>query len=328
VASRPVLRYSYRSFDRQWALDDPRMAKTDSPSLWQSASDRQLYLASLLTKPLGTGQAITACTAIPDLDFYSGRGGKDIIPLWRDAAATQPNMTAGLGRALGTLLGRPAPGVEELAAYCYALLASSAYQARFAAELETPGLRVPITADNDLWQQAVTAGKELLWLHTYAERFRDPAGGRGTDVPAVDGIEWLSPVLQMPADMSEVGYDDEAGILTIGDGRVGGVRADVRNYSVSGMPVVSKWLGYRTARGAGRAATSTSGLDRIRPTLWEDEWNDELLDLLRVLTLTLDRQDDLENLLTRICEGALIPASSLPVPASAEREPPATIHRF
>ncbi len=34
---------------------------------------------------------------VPDLHQFRGSfGGKDAIPLWRDAAATQPNVTAGL----------------------------------------------------------------------------------------------------------------------------------------------------------------------------------------------------------------------------------------
>ena len=326
-ASQPITRYGYRSFDRQWAFADPRMAKTDSPSLWQGTSERQIYLASLLTKELGEGQPLSVSTAIPDLDFYSGRGGKDIIPIWRDAAATEPNMTVGLGRTLAALLGIAVPSVEDLAAYCYALLAPAGYQVRFAYELQTPGLRVPMTAGRALWQEAVAAGKALLWLHTYAERFRDPAAGRGAEIPLVDGLEWLEPVTRIPATASEIDYDSATGILTIGNGSIGGVREELWTYAVSGMPVVAKWLGYRTARGAGRAASSASDLDRIRPTEWEDEWNDELLDLLRVLTLTVDRQADLDDLLARICDGPLIPGSALPVPAAAERAPPATIQR-
>ncbi|HEY6870897.1 MAG TPA: hypothetical protein VI199_14175 [Novosphingobium sp.] len=43
-------------------------------------------------------------------------------------------------------------------------------------------------------------------------------------------------------------------------------------------------------------ASSTSKLDKIRPIAWADEWNDELLDLIRVLSVTLDRQNALEHL--------------------------------
>ena len=326
--SRPIGRYAYRSFDRQWAFDDPRMAKTDSPSLWQSSSDRQVYLSSILTKQIASGPALTVSASVPDLHYYCGRGGKDIIPLWRDAGATQPNMAAGLGRRLGELLGISSPTVEDVAAYCYALLSASAYQERFALELQTPGLRVPLTADRSLWSETVETGRELLWLHTYAERFRNSDAGRGNEVPDVEGIGWNRSVTRIPRDTSEISYDSETGILTIGDGQVSGVRRDVWDYSVSGMPVMSKWLGYRTAKGTGRAVTSESALDHIRPSEWHDDWNDELLDLIRVLTLTLDRQAELEDLLSRICDGPLIPASSLPVPTDAEREPPATIARF
>ena len=93
------------------------------------------------------------------------------------------------------------------------------------------------------------------------------------------------------------------------------------------MTVLPKWLGYRTAKGTGRATSSKSALDKVRPTEWADEWNDELLDLIRILTLTADRQASLADLLKRICSGPLIPARDLPVPTEAERQPPATLRR-
>ena len=94
----PFRRYGFRSFDRQWAIEDPRLAKTESPSLWQSMSDRQVFLTSLLTGTVGGGPALTVSAYVPDLHYFCGRGGKDIIPLWRDAAAQEPNLTAGLGK--------------------------------------------------------------------------------------------------------------------------------------------------------------------------------------------------------------------------------------
>jgi len=130
-ASEKIKRYGYRSFDRQWAFDDPRMAKTDSPSLWQGSSSSQLFLCSMLTGQIGSGPALTVSSDIPDLHYFRGNfGGKDIIPIWRDAAATVPNVTAGLAAKLGRRLGIPPPPVTDLAAYCYALLSASAYQER------------------------------------------------------------------------------------------------------------------------------------------------------------------------------------------------------
>lgn len=324
-AAQSVARYGYRSFDRQWAFADPRMAKIDSPSLWQSSSKRQIFLCSLLTGSLGAGPALTAAVDVPDLHFFRGSfGGKDIIPLWRDAAASEPNLAEGLSALLGRMLGIAPPGVEDVAAYAYALMAHPAYQERFATALERAGLRVPITADADLWNHTVAAGRELLWLHSFAERFADPAAGRPAQVPLVPGIGWDAPVLTLPETMAQVNYDAETGTLVIGDGRIGGVRPDVWIYSVSGMQVLPKWIGYRTRKGTGRAASSKSALDQIRPTEWHDDWNDELLDLIRVLTLTVDRHSDLADLLGRVCDGPLIPGSALPHPSPDQREPPPT----
>lgn len=319
---QPIVRYAYRSFDRQWAFNDPRLAALERPSLWSSMSGSQIFLTSILTKQISAGPALVACADIPDLDYFCGRGGKDIIPLWRDEAASQPNITAGFGAVLGKALGIAPPAVEDIAAYCYALLSGDSYQQRFAEELRTPGLRVPITADRSLWIETVEQGRYLLWLHCYAERFRDFANGRNSTVPYVEGIGWEEPVTALPPSLGDVDYDPESGFLRIGDGLVSGVRPDVWSFQVSGMSVLKKWLGYRTERGTGRAASSTNELDRIRPTEWADDWNDELLDLIRVLTLTLDRQPELANLLERICAGALIPVTDLPQPSEAQRKVP------
>jgi hypothetical protein len=285
-----------------------------------------MFLSSLLNAQIGPGPAVSCSAYVPDLHHYRGSyGGKDVIPLYRDAGASQPNLTAGLPATLATLLGINPPPIEDIAAYCYALLSASAYQQRFATALETPGLRVPITADRELWEEAVAEGRQLLWLHTYAERMIDESAGRTRRLPEIEGIGWDVAVTRIPEDTSEIGYDEESGTITVGDGRVGGVRSEVWDYSVSGMQVLPKWLGYRTRKGTGRAVSSSSELDRIRPTGWPDEWNDELLDLVRILTITVDRQPGLADLLDRICEGELISEADLPKPTADQRKPPATL---
>ncbi len=320
AAPPPARPYGYRSFDRQWAFDDPRLAALERPSLWGSASDRQVFLTTLITKPLGPGPALCCTPDVPDLDVFCGRGGKDILPLYRDAAATEPNLPRGLLKALGDRLGAPAPTPEDLAAYVYALLSAPDYHARFEDALATPGPRVPITADPALWAEAVSLGGELLWLHTFGARFRGAA--RGRFVPPVDGLAWRRRVEAAPQTAADVGYDAGARTLQVGDGVVEGVPPEVWEFTVSRMPVVKKWLGYRTARGAGRAASSKNPLDRVRPTAWPDAWSDDLLDLLRVLTLTVDRQAAQADLLDRVCRGPSLPGSALPAPTPRERKPP------
>ncbi len=103
-----ISRYGYRSFDRQFAFADSRLGDYLRPVYWKIENDRQVYLTSLITNVLGIGPAATVSALVPDLHYFCGRGGKDVIPLWRDAEATQANITGGLLTALVPQLGEVA----------------------------------------------------------------------------------------------------------------------------------------------------------------------------------------------------------------------------
>lgn len=322
---RPIVRFAHRSFDRQWTFEDPRLANLERPSLWNSRSDRQIFLSSMTTNPLGAGPALTVSTAPPDMHHFRGSfGGKDILPLFRDRGAIRPNLPANL---LETLAQRYDQRVEpeDIAAYVYALLAHPGYEERFREALATPGPRVPITSDAELFNEAADFGRRLLWLHTYAQRFRDPAAGRGSRIPAVSGLAWTEAVTQIPESPKSVTYFPDTRVLQVADGEVGGVPPEVWDFTVSDLRVVERWLGARTAIGVGKSAATVktaTPLDKVRPLEWEDDWNVELLELLRVLTHTVDGYPTQEDLLKRIVAGPLIPAADLPQPARAERDVP------
>lgn len=337
AAHEAITRYGYRSFDRQWTFQDPRLAKTESPSLWASRSEKQIFLSSFMTNPLGDGPGITVTTAVPDLHHFRGSyGGKDVLPLYRDADGLYPNLPNGLLQFLTETYDRtPAVTPEDVAAYIYALLAHPGYVERFREELNTPGPRVPFTASPDFFERAVTIGKRLLWLHTYGERFTNTAPSttdtteelRPPHIPRIASLAWRSAVTRIPQDTSEITYDSSTRSLHIGDGVITGVPEDVWEFEVSGFPVVQRWLGSRTANGIGRSAISSryaTPLDHLRPTQWEDPWNDELLDLLTVLSLTIETFPLQATLLEEVTEGELIPSSSFPSPTDSEQAPPRT----
>ncbi len=318
----PIARYAYRTLDRQFAFADPRLASLERPSLWSSLSTRQIFMITKTTFVLGSGPAATVSTAVPDLDIFRGSfGGKDVIPLYRDANGS-PNVSGATVTALNAIHGGGTNRItpERLFAYAYAILAGCNYTDRFAEALATPGPRIPISADPELFDEAVGYGEELLWLHTYGERCEPKTPPRA--ISSDDSVTWVVPVVRMPENIGDITYDEAAGKLTVSDGVVSGVRPEVWAFEVSGMQVVRKWLGYRTRRGAGRAATSPSPLDAIRPTEWSPEWSDELIDLLVVLTRALDLQPKGIELLDRICAGPLIASSDLPPVATDLRKPP------
>lgn len=312
-----IERYSYRSFDRQWAFNDPRMAKTESPSLWHSRSDKQVFLVTLASYPVTAGPALTTTTAVPDMANYRGSyGGKDVIPLYRDAKGT-PNVDSAALKVLEARFGTKVTG-EQLFAYTFGVLAGTDYSKRFHEALMTPGPRVPLTADPDLFAQMVEHGGRLIWLQTFGERF-----GKGK-VPAA-GIKWKAEPSTLPVSKADIKYDAAAETLRVANGILTGVPEDVWNFEVSGMDVIPKWLGYRMAKPVGRAASSDSPLDQIRPTSWSREWSTELVEIVAALKETLAMIPAGVALLDEIVSGPLIRADELPdVPAELRLPPKGT----
>ena len=68
---------------------------------------------------------------------------------------------------------------EDFLAYIYGVLAHPAFTARYAQELGTRELRVPITSDAGLFWEVRDVGAKLLWLHTYGERYVSKGRPRG-----------------------------------------------------------------------------------------------------------------------------------------------------
>ena len=309
--------YAYRSFDRQWLLADARLLDRPRPPLWHAHSDRQVYLTSLLTKVLGAGASATVTAHIPDMDHFCNRGGKDVIPLWRDAEATELNVTDGLLATLASELGRSVTPAD-LFTYSYALLASPAYVDRFSEELTVPGPRVSLTKDPELFRRAADMGAELIWRHTYGQRFTDADRGRGNVPPG--SARCVQQVGETPDAYPErFDYNETTETLWVGAGRFEPVSREVWEFSVSGFSVVRSWLGYRMRDGSGRRS---SPLDEIRPERWTAQFTRELLELLWALEATVERQPTLAQLLAEVVAGPCFAADELPKPSNWERQAP------
>ncbi|MDH6074723.1 N-6 DNA methylase [Chrysosporum ovalisporum CS-1034] len=306
------IRYAYRSFDRQWALLDNRLCDYAKPGLIRSHSDQQVYMTSLLTKVLGHGQSSVITAEIPDLDYFCGRGAKDIIPLWRNYEANQPNITTGVLEVISNILNYNI-SPQDFFAYCYAILATPKYVKEFWHELETPGPRIPITKNRDLFIKVVEIGRTLVWLHTYGERFV-PSGKKPGKIPigkVCCQVGIPNTVNDYPTEFS---YDVGTQELKVGKGVFENVRPEVYNFSVSGLEVVKSWLAYRMRDGAGK---KSSPLDDIRPQAWQ--FDGELLDLLWVLDATVDLYPSLSSLFAEVINSELFAATEFPQPTELEK---------
>ena len=309
-----VTQFGFRSFDRQFIVADGRFIDRPGPPLWHSLSDKQCYFSSVFTQPLSIGPALTISANVPDLHCFRGSfGAKNIFPLWRDVAATQPNLHPDLLKLMAKTFGH-AVMPEDFAAYLYAVLAQPAFTARFHDELATRELRVPLTADPALFERAVKLGRELLFLHSYGERFTDGQTWPSSTVKCTKAV----PRGVLPEKFS---YDAAAQTVHIGLGEFGPVSKAIWDFEVSGLKVVQSWLGYRMKNRKGKRS---SPLDDITPKEWTGDYTSEFLRLLNLLTRSVALQPTQTALLDEILTGPLLPATALgPVPAQWRNAPSA-----
>ncbi len=319
-ASIKPMRYAFRSFDRHWILPDNRVCHRLRPTLMLSQSEHQIFLTSFLTEVLGEGPAAIATALVPDFHHFRGSfGGAHVIPLWRDVDGTDANVTDGTLAVLTSTYGYKITA-EDIFAYAYAILASPDYVHRFWEELRTPGPRLPTTRDRMLFARAAALGRELLWLHTFGERFV-PTGQRPGRLPKGQAQIQVGTSGSSEGYPETFRYNEKEQTILVGEGEHAGVfarvRPDVWNYSVSGLQVVKSWLGYRMKKRKGKKSSS---LDDIRPRTWT--FDDELLDLLWLLDATIDRLPQTSALLEEILTGELFTASDFPQPTQTERRGP------
>lgn len=315
----PPTRYAFRSFDRQWIIPDHRLISTGRPDLWAEDSAKQVYMTFLDAHSPDSGPAITFASLPPDNHHYKGSFAGRVFPLWRDRAATQPNIKPALLAYLANMYALPVKA-EDVMAYLAAVMAHPGFTARFKIDLVRPGLRVPLTADATLFAEAVGLGAEVIWLHAYGERFADPAAGRPKKSPRLSKED--APYI--PADGAIPGapeplpdnmdYDPATQRLKIGSGYVANVAPEVYAYEVSGKQVIWHWFSYRR-RDRSRPVIGdrrpSSPLDQIQPDHWLPEYTDDLIDLLHVLGRLIALQPKQSDLLGRICDNPLLSLEEL-----------------
>jgi hypothetical protein len=309
---KPV-RYAFRSFDRQWIIPDNRLINRPNPQLWEWHSDQQVYLTAPSDRSPTGGPAITFTAIVPDLHHYHGRGGR-VFPLWKEGEASEPNVWTALLSVLSGRYGRRV-SEEELMAYLAGVAAHPAFTARFQADLVQPGLRIPLTADAALFDEAAQIGRRVIWLHTFGERFSSPKEGRPKGPPRLPKdraprIPAKGAIPDSPDMMPEaIDYDASQQRLLIGGGYVELVPPAVWNYEVSGKHVVRQWFSYRQkdrSRPIMGDRRPPSKLTEIQPDHWLAEYTTELIDLLNVLGLLVELEPQQSQLLDRICDGPLI----------------------
>lgn len=312
------IRYAFRSFDRQWIIPDARLINQPNPQLWEWFSPDQIHLTMSKDVCPSAGPAITFSSNLIDLNHYHGRGGR-VIPLFQQGDRRYSNVKPALLEFFTNEYGIDITP-EDMFAYIAGIAANPAYTEKFQDDLKQPGLRIPITADAELFQKVAEMGRQVIWLQTYGERFVDKAANRPAGPPRLPKAQ--RPTFPKSGGISpkpeefpeELSFDGSKNRLIVGTGYIENVTIEMWDYEVSGMNVLNQWFSYRKkdrSRPVIGNRKPPSRLGQIQPDHWIADYTTDLIDLLNVVGMLIELEPEQTQLLEEVCSGDLFTMETL-----------------
>lgn len=309
-----IVQVGYRSFDRQYILADARLADMPRPKLWEHRVPGQIFIVEQHAHYPKAGPGLYFNDLIPDMHAFNNRGGRAHPTL---TIGGSPNLTESAEQMLRERFGNNAPG--DLVYYLAALTGHPGYVRTFDEPLQQAGIRVPLTADPELWGRAVQLGKQVVWLHTYGER-GEPLPGMKYLHQLPEGADYTlpTPTVDMGKTMpekkpsfspdpvnslSEEQNNPVMGTVSFGRARCENVEKRVFDYTIGGNQVLGLWAKYRLKKPVVRRSSS---LNDIVQREWPDAWSEEYERLLYTLTHLVHLEPAQEKLLDEVLAGEQI----------------------
>lgn len=310
-----IVPVGYRSFDRQYILADARLADMPRPQLWEHRVSEQIFIVEQHAHYPKAGPGLYFSALIPDMDAFKGSEGGRAHPTLTTGGT--PNLTKSASQMLRERFGDNAPG--DLVYYLAALTGHPGYVRTFDEPLQQAGIRVPLTADPELWERAVQLGKQVVWLHTYGER-GEPLPGMKYLHQLPEGADYAlpTPTVDMGRTMpekkpsfspdpvnslSEEQNSPVMGTVSFGQARCENVEKRVFDYTVGGNQVLGLWAKYRLKKPVVRRSSS---LNDILQREWPEAWSEEYERLLYTLTHLVHLEPAQEKLLDEVLAGEQI----------------------
>ena len=310
-----IVPVGYRSFDRQYILADSRLLERARPELWEYRVPEQIFIVEQHSRHPKAGPGLYFSAHIPDMNSFKGSEGGRAHPVLTVSGI--PNLTESAAQMLRERFGDNAPG--DLVYYLAALTGHPGYVRTFDEPLQQAGIRVPLTADPELWERAVQLGKQVVWLHTYGER-GEPLPGMERLDQRPEGADYTLPysIQDMrktmpekkpsfspnPVDsLSGEQNNPVVGTVSFGKARCENVEKRVFDYTIGGNQVLGLWAKYRLKKPIVR---QSSPLDEIVQREWPDAWSEEYERLLYTLTHLVHLEPAQEKLLDEVLAGEQI----------------------
>lgn len=241
-----ICQVAYRPLDHRFLYNRREFVDFPKPDL-QAAWGGPNCALHALDDGTGSGPAIWCHGALPDQHAFSGRGGW-VFPLF-DFRGPGPRHSMLHGTVTG-LSGAYGVDLEPQQVFdaILALLSAPDYTVRFAYDLENEFPHVPFPADKDVFLAAARLGKRIRELETFAsDPTEDFRWARLDGEPA----SRLAVPARSQAFTANQGSGEAAGQITLVEDRsfvISGVSEAAWNFSVSGYPVLHRWLRARAGR--------------------------------------------------------------------------------
>jgi hypothetical protein len=222
----------YRPFDRQLHYFDKKFNDRPRPDLQNAWGTSNLCLYAM-PGGTGAGPAVWCHALLPDYHAFRGSYGGYAFPLWDRRGGEgvhnlNPVLLTGLTSAYGKKI-----TAEQVFDCMLCLLSAKNYTHKFAEDLEDVFPHIPFPAQYKVFLEAATLGAEMRGNETFAIspkpeflpdslcRFTTPPKGKIINPSYSDGsFEFCEH----------------------GAGKVTGIPPEVWNYSVSGYPLLSRWI--------------------------------------------------------------------------------------
>ena len=229
---------AYRPLDLRVHYAHPKWNDRPRPELGRVWGTHNVAIFALPSST-GTGPGAWCHSAYPDRHSFRGSYGGYAFPLFDRRPGHDPsNVSPALLEGLELAYHAP---VEPQAVFdaILALLSASSYTLRFAEDLEDVFPHVPFPAKRALFDQAAAIGKEIREVETFA---RAPRAEFLTAQIARVETAPHGPL----AEIGPGSWDEGELILCEnGSGGTSGIPAAVWHFSVSGYPVLPRWLAAR-----------------------------------------------------------------------------------
>ena len=258
-AVQPV---AYRPFDVRFLYNQPRYVDRMRPPL-QAAWGAENFALFALQDGTGAGPAVWCHGLKPDQHAFRGSYGGWVFPFRNYHAEDRDDHVApGLVAGLAAAYGAPVSALDAFDAML-ALLSATSYTTRFGFDLEDDFPHVPFPTDLDAFTAAVRIGARIRALEGFSA-----APSPAFRIARLMGLA-SGPAMDVPAPRRAFAGSDGAGTVALLRDRslcLAGVSRRVWEFSVSGYPLLHRWLRARNGEGltgAGGSALLRSALDVV-----------------------------------------------------------------